>query len=352
MPSILPAGHDHPDPEGLHRVATALELLADRTAAEGPWASGALRMLADEGVLAGFVPADVGGTAADEPALVALLVAVAERCLTTALALSQWAAAVRIIAAGPTAVRARYLPALARGATFTTVGVSQLTTSRQHVGRPVLTADRSGGCWRLTGLCPWVTGADRCSSIVTGAATDTGGRMFFVVPTEADGVAIDPPLELLALAGSRTSVVRMTDVVPDEAIEAGPDAPRTGGLATTALALGAARGSTAVVAREARGRSTLAAVARGLADETAALAERLTRAARDGAEPSIRDRLRSDATGLATRAGQAALVASKGAGFVHGHRAERLVRESLFFLVWSCPESVTAQVLCTLAGLE
>jgi hypothetical protein len=39
------------------------------------------------------------------------------------------------------------------------------------------------------------------------------------------------------------------------------------------------------------------------------------------------------------RAGQAALTASKGAGFVAGHPAERLVRESMFFLVWSCPQS-------------
>jgi len=37
---------------------------------------------------------------------------------------------------------------------------------------------------------------------------------------------------------------------------------------------------------------------------------------------------------------------------VAGHPAERLVRESLFFLVWSCPQSVSAAVMCELAGLE
>jgi hypothetical protein len=53
-----------------------------------------------------------------------------------------------------------------------------------------------------------------------------------------------------------------------------------------------------------------------------------------------------------TRAAQAALTASKGTGFVVGHPAERLVRESAFFLVWSCPQAVASAVMCELAGLS
>jgi alkylation response protein AidB-like acyl-CoA dehydrogenase len=70
-----------------------------------------------------------------------------------------------------------------------------------------------------------------------------------------------------------------------------------------------------------------------------------------GVDAADRDRLRADATGLVIRAAQAALAASKGAGFVRGHPAERLAREALFFLVWSCPQAVTSTVLCELAGL-
>ena len=47
----------------------------------------------------------------------------------------------------------------------------------------------------------------------------------------------------------------------------------------------------------------------------------------------------------AARATQADLAASKGAGFVAGHPAERAVREALFFLVWSCPQPVLAAAL-------
>ena len=313
-----------------------LAALADRTAAEGPWRSGALAALADAGLLAAFVPVEHGGTAAAESAITAALVAIAERCLTTALALTQWAAAVRIIAAGPPAVGAHLLPPLACGATFTTVGISQLTTSRRHLGRPALVATADAGGWRLDGLCPWVTGADSTHSIVTGAATDDGGQLFFVVPTDAPGLGIDPPLAMLALSGSRTSAVRFASVRPAHVLP--PPASgglRTGGLSTTALAVGSARASGGMIAREAEARPGL----RGVAADFAAA---------EGIDAADRDRLRADANGLVVRVAQAALTASKGAGFVAGHRVERLVRESLFFLVWSCPQAVTDAFLCDL----
>ena len=326
--------------------------VADRTAIEGPWAAGSMAVLADHGVLAGFIPPEHGGSAASDADRLAALAAVASGCLTTALALSQWAAAVRIIASGDEAVQASLVPALARGATFTTVGVSQLTTSRQHLGRPALVASRAADGWRLDGVCPWVTGADSCDTLVTGAAAGDE-RLFFVVPTTAAGLTIDPPLEMLALSGSRTSAVRFAGARPTYVIAArGTNATRAGGLATTALALGATRAAIEFVSAEASRRPDLEPVAVRLGDELAAAGARLLEAARAGIDPDDRDRLRGDATSLAIRAAQAALTAAKGAGFVRGHPAERLVRESLFFLVWSCPPAVSASMLCEFAGTD
>jgi butyryl-CoA dehydrogenase len=303
--------------------------------------------LARRGILARFVPADCGGTGADEVVLVTTLAALATTCLTTALAVSQWAAAVRLIAAGPADVRAALLPPLARGDCFTTVGISQLTTSRRHLGRPAVAADRAAEGWRLDGVCPWVTGADACESMVTGAATADGGQVFFVVPTTAAGVVIEPPLAMLALAGSRTSVVRLDGVQPAHALAPHErNTTRTGGLATTALALGSARAAVAVVRTEADRRESLAPIAARLDSELRDLLGRLEHAAGAGIATDGRDSLRAAATDLVLRAGQAALAASKGAGFVAGHPAERLVRESLFFLVWSCPQAVTDALLC------
>lgn len=338
-------------PDAVQRACRELARRADASERDGPWASGSIGVLADSGVLAAFVPTDHGGTAASEWSIMHALVEIAGSCLTTALALSQWAAAVRIIANGPEGVRASLLPALARGDTFTTVGISQITTSRQHLGKPVLLASRDVEGWRLDGLCPWVTGADASDTIVTGAATEDGRQLFFVVATDAAGVVIDPPLAMLALSGSRTSPVHFDGTRPTHVIEpSAQQAARTGGLATTALALGSARAAVALVQREAHCRADLAPIGANLEHEVATLFTRLDRAAREGITLTDRDTLRGDATSLVLRAAQAAVTSSKGAGFVRGHPAERIARESFFFLVWSCPQSVSSALLCEWAG--
>lgn len=344
-------GCRQPDPVALASLCETLAALAEETGKTGPWRSGAFAALARSGGLAGFLPSDCGGTAAPEPVLLAMLVAIASRCLTTALVLTQWAAGCRIIAGAEPRIRSAYLAALARGEATTTVGISQLSTSRRHLTSPALVATNDDGAWKLNGLCPWVTGADSSDTIVTGGVAETGEQFFFVVPTEAIGLDIQPPMRMLALSGSRTSTVVFHDVAPAEVIVPAGAGVRTGGLATTALALGSTRAAIAMLDDEAHARPALEPVAAGLRAEADELARRLAEGAEHGIEPADRDRLRAHANGLVVRAAQAALTASKGAGFVSGHPAERLVRESMFFLVWSCPQAVSAAVMCELAGI-
>ncbi|MFM8802453.1 MAG: acyl-CoA dehydrogenase [Planctomycetia bacterium] len=343
-------GCTRPDPATLAAACSDVAAAADQTAAVGPWRSGAFAALARSGALAGFIPSDCGGTAAGEPALLDMLAAVASRCLTTALVLTQWASGCRIIAGGEPSLRSARLPPLARGETPTTVGIAQLSTSRRHLAAPALDASRAGGTWRLTGLCPWVTGADSSDTIVTGALTESGEQLFFVVPTDAVGLEIAAPMQMLALSGSRTSSVTFREVEPADVIRPAEAGVRTGGLATTALAVGSTRAAIAILDEEARARPALEPVAAGLRAEVDELWRQLAAAAA-GIDPADRDRLRAHANGLVTRAAQAALTASKGTGFVVGHPAERLVRESMFFLVWSCPQTVSSAVMCELAGI-
>jgi alkylation response protein AidB-like acyl-CoA dehydrogenase len=348
---MFTSGSRQPHAVALAALCDTLADLAEETAEIGPWRSGAFASLARSGALAGFIPADCGGTAAPEPAVLEMLAAIAGCCLTTALALTQWASACRIIAGGEPALRSARLPALARGDTPTTVGISQLSTSRRHLSTPALVSARTNNTWKLNGLCPWVTGADSSDTIVTGALTETGEQFFFVVPTAAMGLDIAPPMQMLALSGSRTSSVSFRDVEPADVIMPAEAGVRTGGLATTALAVGATRAAIAILDEEAHGRPALEPVGAGLRAEVDELWRQLDEAAVGGIEPADRDRLRTHANGLVVRAAQAALTASKGAGFVTGHPAERLVRESMFFLVWSCPQSVTSAVMCELAGI-
>jgi hypothetical protein len=64
-----------------------------------------------------------------------------------------------------------------------------------------------------------------------------------------------------------------------------------------------------------------------------------------------KESIRQRANSLVLRATQAALSAAKGTGYVLGHPAGRWCREALFFLVWSCPQPVSAAHLCELAGI-
>lgn len=342
-----------PDADALDRLRTDLTGLAVVTDRDGPWRSGAFDRVAASGLLAGFISPEDGGTGATEEALLAALADVASACLTTALVLTQWASACRLLATGPAALRDRFLPRLARGETTTTVGIAQLTTSRRHVGTPALSAVRRGASWRLDGICPWVTGADSSDTIITGAATEDGAPVFFVVPTTAAGLGIRPPMSLLALSGSRTSSVTFDGVEPTcDIVPATTSPARAGGLATSALAIGASRRSLAILDGEAAGRPGLAPAADQFRREVGELAARLAMlAATDAPDPAARDALRTAANGLVIRVAQAALTATKGAGFVVGHPAERSVREAMLFLVWSCPQQVATAVMCELAHL-
>ena len=350
---LFPIGCQHPDSA---TSALVLETIASQAASnrqDGPWRSGTFATLAEHGVLAGFLPVDCGGTAAKETAVMEFLIELGGCCLTTALALTQWASGCRIISEADDGVRQRFLPPLARGERTTTVGISQLTTSRRHLGRAVLQATESVGQWTLTGLCPWVTGGDTVDTIVTGAATPSGDPQFFVVERQAAGVHVDPPLQMLALSGSRTSAVHFQDTAAAASIEpAATRRPGAGGLTTSALAVGAAKASARLLAEEASRREDVGPIASGLAGEAEGLAERILTAVATGIEPHDRDQLRGEANSLVIRAAQAGLVASKGGGFVSGHPAERAIREAMFFLVWSCPQTVTSATLCELAALS
>lgn len=326
-------------------VASDLAERAGRSATEGPWASGAFAALAAHGVFADFLPADCAGHGAGEATRLDWMALVARHCLTTALVLSQWAAAVRLVADADPDTRRRLLPPLADGSRSITVGISQLSTSRRHLATAAVGATCGADGWRIDGECPWVTAADRSDTLVIGAVADDAAQRFFAVDTAAAGVVVGPPLPLSALGGSRTAVVSLTGVRPAAVLTPPDGGVRAGGLATIALAVGAARASIDRIAAEAVRRPALDPVVAAFRVQAEGVAATLRHAAEGGIAAAARDHLRARATGLVLRAAQAALVASKGAGFVVGHPAERLQREAAFFLVWSCPQAVAEAVI-------
>lgn len=326
----------------------ALTLLADgATSADdvATWPENSWDALRRAGVLGWTIPAQHGGSGRGPFELLDGYRRLSGACLTTCFLLSQRDAAVRRIRdSGNSALCRELLPALARGEQFSTVGLSQLTTSRQHT-RAALTVKFDGEHLLIDGVMPWVTGAARADFFVTGAALEDGRQVLMVVPRETPGLTVQPPLQLAALEGSLTAEVRCEAAAVDRRwLLAGPaeqvmssGRAGTGGLETSALALGLAGAAEAYLRDEALRRPEWVGSANACAESRTALWERLLQLAGEGATAAEAGDLRAQANTLVLRATQLALAAAKGAGFLRTHPAQRWARQALFFLVWSCP---------------
>lgn len=349
-----------PDDAGWDELCQILASRADQLDQHGSWPAEQLEALASFGVYRWFLPVEWGGFDWSQRDIVLGHVRLAGACLTTTFILTQRTGACRrIVASSNERLKARLLPSLADGVMFATIGISHLTTSRQHLSEPALRAEPVSGGYLLEGYSPWVTGASRADWLVVGAdSTDGQGQLLAAVSTTDDGVSCDEPAHLVGLTASHTGAVRFDRVfVPEDCLIDPPQRDLlvggaragTGGIQTSALAVGHASASIAYLRAQSESRSELAPVAATLEAEFIELRDALCRFA-DGDHSQTSDQLRTRANNLALRSSQAALTAAKGAGYIQGHPAGRWCREALFFLVWSCPRPVTDRHLCELAA--
>lgn len=323
----------------------------------GTWPQVQLLALAKSGFLSGPIPRELGGAGQTDRQHLEANLWLSEQCLTTSFILTQFHGACARIAHSENRPLAKHLlPRLAAGEDFVTLGISHLTTSRQHIRAPAVRITQTDSDLILDGMVPWVTGAAHADYIVTGGTLSDGTQALVVLPTAQPGVSVLPHETLLALTASHTASVKLEGVrLPVDHLLAGPDndvmakhGGGAGGLTTSALATGLATRATGMVARQAMQRAELRDSAEQFQRETARLREALLRAADSEPGTSMTtssNELRQRATLLALRTTQAALAVSKGAGFVRGHPAELAVREAQFFLVWSCPQAVMLGVL-------
>jgi alkylation response protein AidB-like acyl-CoA dehydrogenase len=340
-------------------VVTALAEHAYRADADLAWPAESWQELRGSGALAWSIPAAYGGRGLGPVELLEGYERLAAGCLTTCFLLSQREAACRRIRDGVSeGLRRELLPALARGDSFATVGLSQLTTSRQHV-KPSLSAREAEGGVVFDGTIPWVTGAEHADYLVIGAVLEDGRQVLAAVPRRTAGLSVGPPLDLMALRGSLTAEVRCDGVAVERRwLLAGP-AERVlsarggaGGLETSCLALGLTGAATAYLLREAEARPELRPNAERLEASRAALRRQMHQLAEGGGAPEQATALRARANALVLHATQAALTASKGTGFLHGHPAQRWARQAMFFLVWSCPRPAAEATIALLTPAE
>jgi alkylation response protein AidB-like acyl-CoA dehydrogenase len=355
-----------PDDAALTELCEALRSRTAEVDHSQAWPAESMRLCGEAGVFEWFLEREHGGQGWSDADVTRGYLALSEACLTTTFIITQRTGACRRIAGGANeALKERLLPDLVSGKSFATVGISHLTTSGRHLKKPMLAATRVAKGWRLEGMAPWVTGAEAAAHVVVGATVlDAAGKptadeVLLAAPTHLDNVVAPPAFEMVGLTASRTGPVRFDGaLIPDEYVIAGPIpevlkhgvGAATGGPQTSTLALGSAAASLALLRAEAGKRPDLVAPLEALAADHAEVLADL-HAAASGEPRCSSESLRQRANSLVLRASQAALTATKGAGYLADAPAGRLCREALFFLVWSCPQPVQHAGLCELAGL-
>lgn len=288
---------------------------------------------------------------------------VAYRSLTDAFILTQRQAAMRRIESSPNPVSQTLLSKHSGGEQWISVGISHLTTSRQHVSQPVVTAMAHGASWTISGTVPWVTAAPECKALVIAACDweNNSKQYLFYLPMSSEFIKCQPRMELMALTQSDTCEVRLDGIEltsnellhgPSENVLSISQSGGAGGLQTTALALGLAACVIDRIEKKSRSMESLAVFTEQFSKRWNQIFEQMILASETQDKSVDTSKLRKEANDLTMRAAQAFLAIEKGAGYLADSDASRWVREATFFLVWSCPQAIAKEHLCDLSHFE
>lgn len=326
---------------------------------ECAWPEAALGVLTQHNVWANSVSAKWGGAGASSVTRLEAYERVAAGSLSLALILTQHDAACELLGdCENEAVARALLPRCARGDALLTVGISQLTTSRQRKA-PAMRARAAGDSFVFDGVMPWVTSGGHADHVVTGAVLADGRQVLACVPIEAEGIRVGERFSLMALSSSYTCPVYCEDAtIGRPLIIRGPTAnvlarrAPVKGLTVTSVGLGHARAMIElcgdyVATLPGPAETALGAIEHRLAE----LRARLLEAARTAGDPEVETPttpIRAEVNDLLARVAATLMTLAKGSGYVSGERPERLVREAMFFCVWSATYEVRAQSIARL----
>lgn len=341
------------------QLATQIGLHASEHDAKISWPEYALQALSDARAWAWVIDREFGGSLLEHVDQLRAYEAVARGSVAVALILTQRDGAVQHLAASEQVVlKADLLPQYARNKRFTSVGISQLTTSRGRDGLPHMTATpTSSGGYILDGVMPWVTGAAYCDDLVTGGVLADGKQVLLHVSLDQPGFHVEQPMQLMALSSTFTTrvICEQVEVPPEHVLveptdaAVRPNAP-VKPLIVASVGIGLA-GSMVAVLEEFRPQLNQALLASvdTLIDEYHIVRARIyseaERVLTDDDYVIPKAEVRIAVNTLLSRLGAALLLTTKGSGFMKGQPAERLAREAMFFHVWSAPDAVRAGTL-------
>lgn len=338
----------------LRQLTKKLARLATNYDMSGEWPADSIQHLTDAGVWSWIIPERFGGLQLDPVSMVRGYEAIGAGSLACLLIVSQRDGACEFIASCEKEdIKSQWLPQLCRHKAMTSIGISQLTTSQRRGAILRAKADRNG--FVLNGMMPWVTAAEKCEFIVTGAVTEDDRQLLAMVPTQLAGMQVDPAMHLMALESSRTSEVHLKNVrIGPEHVLRGPtdnalqrNMP-VKSLVVSSAGLGLAGALVNKIQRHSRDASNeLLMLAEDAYARYTAIRERIYKAAESlKQEADIpKAEIRVAVNELLMRLAITCMTFAKGSGFIRQRDAQRLVREAMFFLVWSATDDVRAKTL-------
>lgn len=292
-----------------------------------------LQALADVGASGITVPQEFGGLGADLAVQREVAELIAGSDASTWFCWAQHHTPTRVaLEAGATELAAQF----AKGELLAGVAFAHV----RRPGTPNPLATKVDGGFVVTGTLDWVTGWDIVDRVlVVIAVPDEDAYLHaFIEPRPANGLEIAEPLELLAMGGTHTRPITMTEFfIPDDAVVDVIDRPAwharddVSVAAVSPAVFGIIRASVAelsVVAkqRDDRRASDLASVIALHATELRTQAYACTDVARNL-------QLRAQALQLAERSTDAVVNLYAGAAMRAGHVAGRRMREARFLMV-------------------
>lgn len=290
---------------------------------------GNLDALADAGLYGMFGPAELGGYAADLDTAGAIVEEIASGCLTTALVWMQHHGLVGNLLLGPEALRAELLGDLCRG-----VRRSGIVFAGLIPGPSPLHAIPDGDGWVIDGEAPWVSGWGRIDVLQVAARGPDDTVVTVVVDDLGRPELRATRHHLAALDASGTvtlgfdrlevPVDRVVSVVPHDPAAAGGSRLRLNG----SLALGVARRCCTLLGPG------------SFDDEIDALRDQL-----DHAGETDMAQARAAAAAFAHRVATVLVVKVGSRSIGLDQHAQRLLRESMFLLVFGSRPAIKQALL-------
>lgn len=161
---------------------------------------------------AAVAPVEYGGLGASLADQIEVTALVSETCGSTGFVVWCQAACVWYLTHCPNeAVRARYLPAVARGQLLAGTGMSNTVKHLSGIEAIRLKARRDGDGYRIEGTLPWVSNLAENQLIIAAAALDEGGYLMFAAELDPQQIELRACPTFAGLEGTHTFNVRFRD---------------------------------------------------------------------------------------------------------------------------------------------